>query len=391
MFSNFLVKSFVKNYDNVSDVKVRGAYANLAGIVGIVTNTLLFIIKLSVGLLSNSVSILADAFNNLSDAASSIITIIGFKMANKPADAEHPFGHGRIEYITAMIVSFMVMLVGLQFVKTSFQKIINPTLVTFELLPFILLLISIGFKFWLSKFNKAIGNKINSSTLKATATDAMGDVFTSTTVVISFLISKFTTLPIDGYIGIIVALAIVYSGFSLIKETLSPLLGEPPDPVLVSDITDMVMSYDNITGIHDLIVHNYGPGRIMASIHAEIPSNIDIMEIHNIIDTAEREISKKLNIYLVIHMDPICVDTDEIIEARNMVKDVLNKYEEVKSFHDFRVVGENNNKNLIFDIEVCPTCLSNEINSAKLLDNIEKDIKEKAPEYKCVITVDLAL
>ena len=391
MFSNFLIKRFVKNYDNVSDVKVRGSYANLAGIVGIITNLMLFIIKLSVGLFSNSISILADAFNNLSDAASSIITIIGFKMANKPADAEHPFGHGRIEYITAMIVSFMVMLVGLQFVKTSFQKIINPTPVTFELLPFILLLISIGFKFWLSKFNKSIGNKINSSTLKATATDAMGDVFTSTTVVISFLISKFTTLPIDGYIGIIVALAIVYSGFSLIKETLSPLLGEPPDPVLVSDITDMVMSYDNITGIHDLIVHNYGPGRIMASIHAEIPANIDIMTIHNIIDTAEREISKELNIYLVIHMDPICVDTDEIIEARNIVQDVLSKYEEVKSFHDFRVVGDHDNKNLIFDIEVCPTCLSNENNSSKLLANIEKDIKKKSPEYRCVITVDLAL
>ena len=391
MFSNFLIKRFVKDYDNVSDVKVRGAYANLAGIVGIITNLMLFIIKLFVGLFSNSVSILADAFNNLSDAASSIITIVGFKMANKPADAEHPFGHGRIEYITAMIVSFMVMLVGLQFVKTSFQKIINPTPVTFELLPFILLLISIGFKFWLSKFNKSIGNKINSSTLKATATDAMGDVFTSTTVVISFLISKFTTLPIDGYIGIIVALAIVYSGFSLIKETLSPLLGEPPDPVLVSNITDMVMSYENITGIHDLIVHNYGPGRIMASIHAEIPSNIDIMEIHHIIDTAEREISKKLNIYLVIHMDPICVDTDEIVEARNMVKDVLKKYEEVKSFHDFRVVGDHDNKNLIFDIEVCPKCLANENRSSQLLSSIEKDIKEKSPEYRCVITVDLAL
>ena len=391
MFSNFLIKRFVKDYDNVSDVKVRGAYANLAGIVGIITNLMLFIIKLFVGLFSNSVSILADAFNNLSDAASSIITIVGFKMANKPADAEHPFGHGRIEYITAMIVSFMVMLVGLQFVKTSFQKIINPTPVTFEFLLFILLLISIGFKFWLSKFNKSIGNKINSSTLKATATDAMGDVFTSTTVVISFLISKFTTLPIDGYIGIIVALAIVYSGFSLIKETLSPLLGEPPDPVLVSNITDMVMSYENITGIHDLIVHNYGPGRIMASIHAEIPSNIDIMEIHHIIDTAEREISKKLNIYLVIHMDPICVDTDEIVEARNMVKDVLKKYEEVKSFHDFRVVGDHDNKNLIFDIEVCPKCLANENRSSQLLSNIEKDIKEKSPEYRCVITVDLAL
>ena len=219
----------------------------------------------------------------------------------------------------------------------------------------------------------------------------MGDVFTSTTVVISFLISKFTTLPIDGYIGIIVALAIVYSGFSLIKETLNPLLGEPPDPVLVSNITDMVMSYENITGIHDLIVHNYGPGRIMASIHAEIPSNIDIMEIHHIIDTAEREISKKLNIYLVIHMDPICVDTDEIIEARNMVQDVLSKYEEIKSFHDFRIVGDHDKKNLIFDIEVSPTCLSNESNSAKLLSNIKNDIKEKSPEYKCVITVDLAL
>ena len=391
MISNFLVKRFVKNSENVSDIKVRESYANLAGIVGILTNSMLFIIKLSVGLLSNSVSILADAFNNLSDAASSIITIIGFKMANKPADAEHPFGHGRIEYITAMIVSFMVMLVGLQFIKTSFERIINPSAVTFELIPFILLLISIGFKFWLSVFNKSIGNKINSSTLKATATDAMGDVFTSTTVVISFLISKFTTIPIDGYIGIVVALAIVYSGFSLIKETLSPLLGEPPDPVLVSNITDMVMSYDNITGIHDLIVHNYGPGRIMASIHAEIPSNIDIMEIHHIIDTAEREISKKLNIYLVIHMDPICVDTDEIIEARKIVEDVLHKYEEIKSFHDFRIVGEHDYKNLIFDIEVSPEHLNHQNDSAVLISKIENDIKAKSPEYRCVITVDLAL
>lgn len=391
MFSNFLVRKFIKNSENVSDSNVRTSYANLAGTIGIITNSILFLIKLSVGIISGSVSILADAFNNLSDAASSIITIIGFKLASKPADAEHPFGHGRIEYITAMIVSFMVMLVGLQFVKTSFQKIINPTTVTFELIPFILLLISIGFKFWLSKFNKSIGNKINSSTLKATATDAMGDVFTSTTVVISFLLCKFTTLPIDGYIGIIVALAIVYSGFSLIKETLNPLLGETPDPILVNNINDMVMSYDNITGVHDLIVHNYGPGRIMASLHAEIPSNIDIMEIHDIIDTAEREISKKLNIYLVIHMDPVCVDTDEIIEARKIVSDVLEKYKEVKSFHDFRVIRENDKKNLIFDIEVCPTRLSRPNDSRDLLSYIENDIKKKAPEYNCIITVDLAL
>ncbi|MDY3359695.1 MAG: cation diffusion facilitator family transporter, partial [Clostridium celatum] len=212
MLSNFLVKKFIKNSEDVSNIKVRESYANLAGIIGILTNTLLFVIKLSVGLLSGSVAIMADAFNNLSDAASSIITIVGFKMANKPADAEHPFGHGRIEYITAMIVSFMVMLVGLQFVKTSFERIINPSPVAFEIIPFILLLVSIFFKVWLSKFNKTIGFKINSSALKATATDAMGDVFTSTTVVISFLLSKFTSLPLDGYIGIIVALAIVYSG-----------------------------------------------------------------------------------------------------------------------------------------------------------------------------------
>ena len=391
MLSNFLVKKFIKNSEDVSNIKVRESYANLAGIIGILTNTLLFVIKLSVGLLSGSVAIMADAFNNLSDAASSIITIVGFKMANKPADAEHPFGHGRIEYITAMIVSFMVMLVGLQFVKTSFERIINPSPVAFEIIPFILLLVSIFFKVWLSRFNKTIGFKINSSTLKATATDAMGDVFTSTTVVISFLLSKFTSLPLDGYIGIIVALAIVYSGYSLIKETLSPLLGEPPDPALVNSITEMVMSYDNITGFHDLIIHNYGPGRIMASIHAEIPSNIDIMEIHHIIDTAEREISKQLNIYLVIHMDPICVDTPEIIEARKLLESVIKKYPEIKSFHDFRVVGNDGNKNLIFDLVVDPESLKDTSYSEIISNNIEKDIKSKLPNCNCVITLDLAL
>ena len=288
MLTSFLVTSFIKDSDNIADNNVRNAYGSLAGIVGILINFLLFLIKLSVGLLSGSVAIMADAFNNLSDAASSIMTIVGFKMASKPADAEHPFGHGRIEYLTAMIVSFMVMLVGFQFVKSSFNKIINPKPIVFQFIPFLLLLISIFFKVWLSSFNRKIGNKINSSVLKATATDAMGDVFTSSTVVIAFLRSNFTSFPIDGYIGIIVALAIVYSGFTLIKETLSPLLGEPPDPILVNNINDMVMSYNHITGVHDLIIHNYGPGRIMASIHAEIPANIGIMEIHDIIDTAER-------------------------------------------------------------------------------------------------------
>lgn len=391
MISNFLIKTFIKDSENVENIKVRNKYGNLAGVVGIVVNFLLFALKLFVGLFAGSVAIMADAFNNLSDAASSIITIVGFKLANKPADAEHPFGHGRIEYISALIVSFLVMLVGLQFIKTSFERIVNPSPVTFELIPFILLLISIFFKLWLSTFNKTIGNKINSSALKASATDALGDVFTTTTVVISFLIAKFTDFPLDGYIGVFVACVIIYSGYGLIKETLNPLLGEAPDPVLVSNISDMVMSYENITGIHDLVVHNYGPGRVMASIHAEIPADIDVMTIHQIIDTAEREISKKLNIYLVIHMDPICVDTDEIIEARAMVEKVLKDYPVVKSLHDFRVVGENDVKNLIFDIVVSPSELNDKFNSETIAKLIEKDIKSTHPDFNCVITVDLEI
>lgn len=391
MITDYLIKTFVKDNEKVDNIKVRNAYGNLAGAIGIIVNVLLFAIKLSVGLLAGSVAVMADAFNNLSDAASSIITIIGFKLANKPADAEHPFGHGRIEYISALIVSFLVMLVGLQFVKSSLERITNPATVKFEVIPFLLLLVSIFFKLWLSKFNKSIGHRINSSALKAAATDALGDVFTSSTVVISFLLAKFTQFPLDGYIGVFVACAIIYSGYGLIKETLNPLLGEAPDPVLVSNISDMVMSYENINGIHDLVVHNYGPGRIMASIHAEIPSDIDVMTIHHIIDTAEREISKKLNIYLVIHMDPICVDTAEIVDARKVVEDILKTYPSVKSLHDFRVVGENDIKNLIFDIVVNPQDLNDCFTKEKLAQFIERDIKKLHPQFNCVITVDIEM
>lgn len=388
MISKFLVNTFIKNNENIKDSKVRNAYGNLGGIVGIIINFILFLIKFFVGMFVGSIAISADAFNNLSDAGSSIITIIGFKMANKPADAEHPFGHGRIEYLSALIVAFLVMLVGVQFIKSSIERIFNPTVVTFELIPFILLLISIGFKLWLSTFNKYIGNKINSSALKAAAADSLGDVFTSSTVVISFLISKFTTFPIDGYIGVFVALAILYAGFGLVKETLNPLLGEAPDPELVNDICEKVLSYPLISGVHDLIVHNYGPGRIIASIHAEIPSDIDIMEIHNTIDIAEREVSRDLNIHLVIHMDPICVITNEIKEAWDCVETVLRKYPEIKSMHDFRIVGEGDIKNLIFDIVVSPSLSANKKEREKILTEIKESIKEEHPQYNCVITVD---
>lgn len=388
MISNFLVKTFVKDNENTRNPKVRNSYGTLGGVIGIIINSLLFLIKFSIGTLVGSIAVSADAFNNLSDAASSIITIIGFKMANKPADAEHPFGHGRIEYLSALIVAFMVMLVGIQFIKSSIERILNSQPIVFESISFILLIVSIGFKIWLSTFNKFLGNKINSSALKAAATDALGDVFTSSTVAISFLIAKFTSFPIDGYIGILVALAILYAGFSLVKETLNPLLGEAPDPELVNNICEMVLSYENITGVHDLIVHNYGPGRVIASIHAEIPSDVDIMEIHNVIDKAEREVSKELDLHLVIHMDPICVITDEVQEAWDYVAKTLRKYPEIKSMHDFRVVGEGNIKNLIFDIVLSPSDKTSQTKIDIMVEEIKKSIKEEHPQYNCVITTD---
>ena len=388
MISNFLVKSFVKDNENIKNNSVRNSYGTLAGVVGIIVNAILFAVKFFIGFLTGSIAITADAFNNLSDAASSVITIVGFKMSSKPPDAEHPFGHGRIEYISALIVAFMVMLVGVQFIKSSIERILNPEAITFELISFILLLISIGFKLWLSLFNRFIGNKINSSALKAAATDALGDVFTSGTVVVSFFLSRFTSLPIDGFIGVIVSFAILYAGFSLIRETINPLLGEAPDPVLVSDLQEMILSYEHISGLHDLIIHNYGPGRIIASVHVEIPSDIDIMEIHNVIDTAEREVSENLGIHLVIHMDPICIVTDEIKETREYVESILRNYPCIKSLHDFRIIGDGDTKNLIFDIVVSPKDLKPEFDKENLIAEIKDSINKVHSDYNCIITID---
>ena len=385
MFFEFIINKFIKkDYD---DEDLRNSYGVLGGTVGIFINSTLFLIKLLVGLATSSIAIMADAFNNLSDAASSIITILGFKLASKPADREHPFGHGRIEYLSALIVAFMVMLVGIQFVKSSFSKIINPEVITFELIPFLLLLISILLKVWLSGFNKFIGEKINSSALKAASVDALGDVFTSSCVAISFLASKFTSFPIDGYIGMLVALFIVYSGFSLVKDTLNPLLGESPDPELVKSIEDMVKSYDNILGTHDLIIHNYGPGKCMASIHAEIPADMNIVQIHEIIDKAEREISSKLKIYLVIHIDPVCAMDDEAKSAYELLMNIVNDCDYTKSVHDFRVVGDNETKNLIFDIVINTEC-KNILSDDEIIDNISSSIKKSYPNYNCIISLD---
>lgn len=388
MFSELLVRTFIKDKENIQKEDVRNKYGYLAGIVGIISNLALFAVKLFVGILTSSIAVTADAFNNLSDMASSVVTIIGFKLASIPPDKEHPFGHGRLEYISALVVAFMVMLVGIQFVKSSIERILNPVGVKFEFISLILLIISILVKVWLSRFNKYIGDKIDASALKAASLDALGDVFTSSCVVISFFISKFTTIPIDGYVGIAVSLAILYAGYSLVKDTISPLLGEAPDPELVKAINQGVLSYEHVNGVHDLIIHNYGVGKCIASIHAEIPADIDIMTIHDIIDTAEREISEKLKIHLVIHMDPICIENEEIATAREEVEKIIKYNPVIKSMHDFRIIGHGEHKNLIFDVVVDNDKLEKIMCEDELKENIKKCIKDVHPEYNCVITID---
>lgn len=388
MLTQYLLKKATKNNKDYKDKSTRKQIGYLSGIVGVFINLILFLMKFIVGLTASSVAILADAFNNLSDAASSLITIIGFKLSSKPPDKEHPYGHGRIEYISALMIAFLVMLVGFQFIKTSVDRILNPSPIHFEWIPFILLFASIFLKLWLSLFNKHLGKKINSSSLLAAATDALGDVFTSSVVLISFFCSTFTSFPIDGYVGCIVAFIVLYAGFNLIRETVSPLIGTAPDPEMVNEITEGLLAYDYITGVHDLIVHNYGPSRTMASIHAEIPADISIMKIHEVIDRAERELSEKLQLHLVIHMDPVCIMTEEMIKLKNEVCKIIKYNPLILSMHDFRVIGECEHQTLIFDIVVNAPDLEKIMSEDKLIAMLNDAIKEINPSCTCIINID---
>ncbi len=388
MLSKFLISKCIKNYQDITNKKVRDSYGYLGGLVGIILNLILFATKLIIGLISNSIAIIADAFNNLSDVASSVITILGFKLASKPPDKEHPFGHGRLEYISGLIVSFIVILVGFEFIKTSFNKIIHPSKVIFSLIPFILILITIGLKLWVSKFNKTMGKAINSSALEASSTDAFTDVISSSCVALSLLLSIWIDFPVDGYIGILVSLIIIYAGYSLIKKTMNPLLGEAPDMNLVKGIQTKLLSFDYITGSHDLVLHNYGPGRCMGSIHAEVPCDISIVKIHEIIDKAEKEISEEFNLYLVIHMDPINTADKEVKASRLELLDVLKYFSIIKSIHDFRIVGEGEHKNLIFDVVIDFNPNFSEGDETHLEANINIELKKIYPNYNAVMTID---
>ena len=384
--TELLVKTFVKDYQNTEEAKVRTAYGVLASLVGIVCNLLLFGGKLAVGLVLHSVSVMADAFNNLSDAASSVIGFIGVKMAEKPADEEHPFGHGRIEYIAALIVSFLVIEVGFTFFKNAIAKIRTPEELSFNLISMGILLASVAVKLWLSFFNKKLGKRINSTVMQATATDALGDVVTTLATMGSILFFYFTKINIDGYVGLAVSLLVMWAGVGIAKDTLEPLIGQSVDPKLYREISEFVESYDGILGSHDLIVHNYGPTKSLASIHAEVPNNVDIETSHEIIDRIERDAAKKLGIFLVIHMDPVETADAQVAEVKAEVQEVLHQMDERLSLHDFRMVDGEKWINLIFDVVVPFTYGEND--RPKLREAIEEEVRSLDERYHCVITFD---
>lgn len=386
--SNLLINLFIGKNKDPKDEIVRNKYGYLGGMVGIIANIILFVIKFMVGFITGSIAITADAFNNLSDAVSSIITIVGFKLSSMPADEEHPFGHGRVEYLASLVVACIVMLVGFEFLKSSFMRIIDPTPVTFELIPFILLIFTVLAKIWLSSFNKVIGKKIDSDALKAASLDALSDVFASSCVAISLLLAKFTQFPIDGYVGILVSLFILYAGFSIIKDTISPLLGESADPELAKKIREELLSYEHVTGVHDLIVHNYGVGKSIASIHAELPAELGVIPIHEIIDKAEREISQKLKIYLVIHMDPISPLTGEVATAKKEVEKIIKYNPLIKSMHDFRAVTGEERKTLLFDLVIHSANVKKVMTKEELIKDVKSAIESEHPEYHCIIELD---
>ena len=382
--TELLVKTFVKDYQNTEEAKVRTAYGVLASLVGIVCNLLLFGGKLAVGLVLHSVSVMADAFNNLSDAASSVIGFIGVKMAEKPADEEHPFGHGRIEYIAALIVSFLVIEVGFTFFKNAIAKIRTPEELSFNLISMGILLASVAVKLWLSFFNKKLGKRINSTVMQATATDALGDVVTTLATMGSILFFYFTKINID--VGLAVSLLVMWAGVGIAKDTLEPLIGQSVDPKLYREISEFVESYDGILGSHDLIVHNYGPTKSLASIHAEVPNNVDIETSHEIIDRIERDAAKKLGIFLVIHMDPVETADAQVAEVKAEVQEVLHQMDERLSLHDFRMVDGEKWINLIFDVVVPFSYGEND--RPKLREAIEEEVRSLDERYHCVITFD---
>lgn len=386
--TNILLRLFVKDHKNTADSRVRSAIGTLSGFVGIACNLLLFLGKLLVGTLSGSVSITADAMNNLSDASGSIVTLAGFKLAEKPADAEHPYGHARFEYLSGLAVAAMILIIGFELAKTSVEKILNPTAVSLSLVTATVLVGSIAVKLWMAVFNNRLGRLIDSTTLFATAADSRNDCISTAAVLVAAVIEHFLNLRVDGFFGLAVAIFILYSGWNLAKETISPLLGENASPELRKQIVDYMDAQPQVLGIHDLMVHDYGPGQRFASIHVEMDKNQDPLVCHELIDDMEQECLRSHNIHLVIHYDPIVTDDPELNRLKDQVRGLLRDYDNRLTFHDFRMVPGQRHTNLVFDVAM-PSDLAGQ----------ERDIRKSIEEalntqgqmvYHAVITFDAA-
>ncbi|HBL41091.1 MAG TPA: cation-efflux pump [Ruminococcaceae bacterium] len=383
--SQILIRLFIKDYRDTGNVKVRARYGILSGIVGIILNLILSGVKLLIGTLSNSISITADALNNLSDAGNSCISVLGFRMSSKPADEEHPYGHGRIEYLAGMGVSVVIMFMGFELIKSSVEKIIHPETPEFSWASVLVLLISIGGKVWLAFFNRAIGKRIHSGTINAVVMDSLSDVAATSFTILALFLSRRFSLPFDGIFGIVVAGFVFFAGFSVFRDTLAPLLGQPPTEEFVKTIEDKIMSYEGILGVHDLIVHDYGPNRCFISAHAEVSASTDIMESHDLMDVIERDIHTDLGLNITLHMDPIVTDDEKVTEAKQLAEEIIAEIDPNLSLHDFRMVSGPHHTNLIFDV-VVPFSLK--INDHELLEQINQKLSERKENYFSVITID---
>lgn len=382
-----LSKFFIKNKNDVEAPAVRKAYGILCGAVGIFLNLCLFAGKFFAGLLSNSIAITADALNNLSDAGSSLITLLGFQMAGQKPDIDHPFGHGRIEYISGLLVSIAIILMGFELVKSSIDKILHPEAVSSDPVIIVILIASICVKIYMVFYNSSISKKIASAAMKATATDSLSDSLATFVVLISTLIGKFTSVNIDGYCGIAVGLFILYAGFSAAKDTITPLLGQPAKKEFIDQIERIVTSHDGILGIHDIIVHDYGPGRVMVSLHAEVPSNGNIMEIHDLIDNIEKDLSAECHCEAVIHMDPILINDPLTDHLHKEIETILKNLDQTLKLHDFRIVSGPTHTNIIFDL-LLP--YEYKMSDGEVVTYLQDKIREISPNYYAVIHVDKA-
>ncbi len=380
-----IINKFLKKPNATNNSDVRQIYGALSGGVGIFCNIILFIFKFIAGVVSGAVSITADAFNNLSDAASSVVTLVGFRMAGKPADLEHPFGHGRIEYLSGIFVSFMIVIMGYELLKSSISKIITPTTIEFGVLPVLILVVSILVKLWMAYFNFRLSKKINSRTIKAAATDSISDCISTTAVLAGMILFGLFKLNIDGYIGCVVAVLIIIAGVKTIKDTMQPLMGTLPDKEIVNEIYELVNQEEKVIGIHDMIIHDYGPGRRMVSLHAEVAHDIDMLEAHDMIDNVEKLLEEKLKFEATIHMDPVITDDDELKQARDMVKDIINNINPLWEIHDFRMVRGITHTNVLFDLVVS----SKEMSKAKEIETkIKTKINSANSHYYAVIKVE---